>query len=111
MKEQPLPNRFLVDFDQTLCNSHFNPKTGKYDTGGPIEAVVSAVVDQYFKGNEIIIFTSRPKKEWPVLREWLDREGVPYSGIKKKPLAKAYIDDKAMRPDEFIIFNMVEDKL
>lgn len=44
--------------------------------------------------------------------EWLDNNNVRYDGIKfGKTLGSCYIDDKALRPKEFIkIYNSLENK-
>ena len=89
-----------MDFDNTLSRTTFNPKTGKYDMGEAIANVAQFVTDEYFNGAEIIIFSARPKREHPQMEEWLDREGIPFNKIKKKPQAKLYIDDMAKRPEE-----------
>jgi capsule biosynthesis phosphatase len=38
-----------------------------------------------------------------ITRQWLDKYEVPYDRLMfGKPYAQYYVDDKAMRPDEFV---------
>jgi capsule biosynthesis phosphatase len=69
-------------------------------------------------GYEIILYTSRNmntykkdiakinKNTLPIILDWLDKNHVPYDGIVVgKPWCGKngfYVDDKAIRPDEFI---------
>ena len=69
-------------------------------------------------GYEIILYTSRNmnthqkdiakinKNTLPIILDWLDKNHVPYDGIiVGKPWCGKngfYVDDKAIRPDEFI---------
>jgi hypothetical protein len=105
MTEKPL-NRGYFDFDNTICRASFNEQTGHYDMGEPIEMIAQAITDEYFNGREIYIFTARPKKEWGEVRNWLDKEGIPYKKVTnvKKP-ALYYVDDRNFRPDEFVIWS------
>lgn len=96
--EKPI-HAVAFDFDNTLCKSAFNPKTGKYDMGEPIDPVCNFATEQSWD-NEVIIFTARPKSEWGQVRAWLDSQAVRYHRIVKKPLARFYMDDRAMRPSD-----------
>ncbi|HEG2599169.1 TPA: HAD hydrolase family protein [Campylobacter jejuni] len=76
------------------------------------------------KGFKITIFTSRNMRTYngdlkkiqentlPVIIEWLDRYGVPYDDIIiGKPWCGFdgfYVDDKAIRPSEFIKYSYDE---
>ena len=103
--------RIIVDIDNTLCvvedRDFINAK--------PIQKVIDKVNEYYDKGYEVIISTARGQnscktpeemqnKYFKVTKEWLDKAGVKYHeleiGYKKN--ADMYIDDKAIRPDEFI---------
>ena len=69
-------------------------------------------------GYEIILYTSRNMNTYkkdiakinkytlPIILDWLDKNNVPYDGIVVgKPWCGKngfYVDDKAIRPDEFI---------
>lgn len=101
MKEQPpLPNRYLIDFDNTLSDTIWNPVSEKWQMGAPIKDVVEAV-RKVSEANEIVIFTARPVSEWDEMRRWLRIAKVPYNAIQSKPLG-VIVDDRALRPDEFV---------
>lgn len=101
MKETPLPNKFFIDFDETIADSRYNPNTAQYDIHGLMPNMKESV-NQCAKSHEIIIFTSRPVKEWSQVTRFLAEQGVIFDGIMEKPLGIAYVDDKALRPDEFV---------
>ncbi len=101
MKElPPLPPRYLVDFDGTLCNTSWG-ETG-WVMGEPMRDVIDAVNNAHNAGNEIVIFTSRPRREWEAVRSFLTENGVLFDKVRHKPLAKGYIDDRGLRPNEFV---------
>jgi hypothetical protein len=108
-KEKPI-NRIAVDFDNTICNTHFNEQTGVYELGSVYEPVAQVMTDQFWKGKEVVIYTARPKKEWHLIKNYLNENGIPYNRIKKKLLAEVYIDDRNLRPDEAFIWNRNERK-
>lgn len=100
MTERPAyPNRYLIDFDDTLCKTRY--ENGKWVMGEANDEVANKVTDLSWD-NEIIIFTARPRSNWPDVRAWLDKEAIRYHKIKHKPLAKMIVDDRSMRPEEFI---------
>lgn len=101
MKEHPIPNRIFCDFDNTISDTQFNPETGRYDMGEVLPGMKEAV-NNCSKSHEIIIFTSRPIKEWKDVTRYLAEHGVIFDGIMEKPLGIAYVDDRALRPEEFI---------
>ena len=75
-------------------------------------------------GSEVIIESARnmltqSNNEAKVIKniglttlKWLNDNNVEYDGIKfGKPIGSCYIDDKALRPKEFLsIYNSLEDK-
>jgi uncharacterized HAD superfamily protein len=95
-----LDNKLIaVDLDGTLC-------TGKFweVEPTPIQEVIDAVQRSYKQGAHIIIYTARSDEHFRITRAWLRKYGVPYHGIcmGDKPGADIYVDDKAMKPDEFV---------
>jgi len=77
------------------------------------------------KGCEIVIYSTRAESKWVKgfwqegqvnkMSEWLDYHGIPYDRIASgKPMAHAYIDDRAIRFNDwegammqlFDIFNL-----
>lgn len=90
-----------IDFDGTLC---------KYQSFGdgviyqePNVGAVDVVNKLYNNGWKIIIFTCRARHEFggdgiDSIKAWLDRFGIPHHEITaEKPIATAYIDDRAIR--------------
>lgn len=106
--------KIVLDLDDTICfteNSDYKNSTPNYKLIKQIS---------YYKeiGFYIIIATSRNMRTYdgnigkinvntlPIIIEWLDTNNVPYDEIiVAKPWCGFdgfYVDDKAIRPDEFI---------
>lgn len=109
---------FIFDIDGTLC-----PVKGEgeaYEELVPYTQMIDKM--RYYKENgaRIILFTSRNMNTYQgnlglinkhtakVLRDWLEQWNIPYDEIiYGKPWAGHkgfYIDDRTIRPDEFIRF-------
>lgn len=103
----------VVDIDGTLCGP---PIKGDYKKCVPDIDMIHKVNSMYNKGHMIILFTSRGMRSYdgdiddirkyvkPVLVEWLETYGVQYHELKfGKPWGNnvVYIDDRAIRPNEF----------
>lgn len=113
--------RLIVDLDDTICYT----KDGHYHSSLPNTKLIDKLRDYKSKGFEIVISTSRNmrthngnlgkinKFTLPVAIEWLDKFNVPYDEIyMAKPwcgFEGFYIDDKAIRPKEFV--NMTYDEI
>ena len=113
---------FIIDIDGTLCP--IKKIEEKYEDLIPYENIVNRL--RYFKerGAKIILFTSRNMNSYngslglinkytaKTLLEWLDRWDIPYDEIiygKPWPGKKGfYIDDRTIRPDEFLSKNVEE---
>lgn len=107
--------RLVFDLDGTI--THIDPKRG-YDEVLPNEEVVSKLREYKADGYEIIIQTARNMKTYansigkitaftlPVVIEWLNRHQIPFDEIHVgKPWCGHdgfYVDDRAIRPSEFI---------
>lgn len=104
----------VVDIDNTIT---IEEKSKSYKEKLPNLELINKLIEYKEKGYEIILNTARRMKthsrdESRVLADigeitfaWLKKHKVPYDGIKfGKPFAENgfYIDDKAIRPDEFI---------
>lgn len=105
--------RLVFDLDNTICI----PTESDYTNAIPNLEVISKLKDYKQRGFEIIIFTSRNMRTYqgligkinavtlPKIINWLDFHGVPYDEIHVgKPWCGNdgfYIDDKAIRPNEF----------
>jgi capsule biosynthesis phosphatase len=106
--------RLIFDLDGTLTiNSSLD-----YKNSTPNERVIFKLKEYKKKGYEIIISTSRNMRTHkgnlgkinattlPLVIEWLEKYDIPYDEIYMgKPWCGTegfYVDDKAIRPDEFL---------
>ena len=106
--------RLIFDLDNTLCTT----VDKDYRNATPNLDVIKHLRFYKNKGFEIVISTSRNMKTnsgsvekinahtLPVIIDWLRKHNVPYDEIyTAKPWCGEdgfYIDDKAIRPDEFV---------
>ncbi len=101
----------VVDVDDTI-STHVNRD---YENATPHAEIIEKLNSMYDAGWKIVYFTARGQVSCngdidlinehrrPVLESWMDKNGVKYHElIFGKPLGVYYIDDKAMRPDEFM---------
>lgn len=108
-------NTIVIDLDETLC-FHQNRD---YANAAPNVPVINKLVELRAQGWKIIVHTARgmhscagdltliEQRNRMVTEDWLSRNGVPYDELQfGKPLAMLYVDDKAMRPDEFAAMNV-----
>lgn len=107
---------FVFDIDGTICP--IKKPEGKYEDLVPYKEMVDKI--RYYKENgaHIILFTSRNMRTYHgnlgeinkytarVLMKWLDDWDIPYDEIiYGKPWAGKkgfYVDDRTVRPDEFL---------
>lgn len=105
--------RIIVDIDDTLSRT----RNGDYANATVIEPVRKRLVELQEEGFTIVLHSARNMRSYqgnigmicantlPVLLEWLKLHDVPYDEIiMGKPwcgFEGFYIDDKALRPDEF----------
>lgn len=106
----------IVDVDGTLCE--IKRPDQSYADLVPHRAMVDKLGEYQRRGYTILLFTSRNMKTYgnntglinkhtaPILLEWLAKWNIPYDEIlfgKPWPGRKGfYIDDRAVRPDEFL---------
>ena len=106
--------RLVIDLDNTLCVSGI----GSYEDAQPKLEMIEQVRHYKEIGFEIVIFTSRQMRTHqcnvgkinahtlPVIVDWLQKNNVPYDEIHVgKPWCGNdgfYVDDRAIRPDEFL---------
>lgn len=112
--------RIICDLDDTLCIT----TDGDYANARPKQDVIDKLRSYRAQGFEIAISTSRNMRTYagnvgkitvhtlPIITDWLERHGVPYDEIYVgKPWCGTegfYIDDKAVRPDEFARMSYAE---
>lgn len=107
----------VIDIDHTLCIPNDSEKSTfeKYAKAKPITDVIDALHKARSKGYRIVLFTARRmvthngdinrviEDVGDITINWLKEHDVPYDEIQfGKPYAVYYVDDKAMRPDEFV---------
>jgi dTDP-glucose 4,6-dehydratase len=93
---------FVMDIDGTICTQ----SGSDYALASPIFEMIDAANKLYAKGHEIIYFTARGSTtgiDWRELTEkQLSKWGVKYHKlILGKPYGDYYVDDKAVKIDEF----------
>ncbi len=100
--------RVCLDLDGTICyNKQINQK---YEDVLPIEGAVEKIRQWKKDGHEIIIYTARNmatcnnslgkiiKNQSSIITDWLNYYGIPFDELWfGKPLADIYIDDKALK--------------
>lgn len=106
--------KLIVDLDDTLCTT----QNGDYANSTPIQPMIDKLREYQQQGFYIVLNTSRNMRTFennvgkinkhtlPTIIDWLARHDVPYDEIYTgKPwcgMDGFYIDDKAIRPDEFL---------
>jgi len=112
-----------MDLDETICST----LAGDYKNSIPKPEIIQKLREFKKNGFEIIISTSRNMRTYegnigkisantlPVIIEWLQKYDVPYDEIYVgKPWCGHegfYVDDKAIRPDEFANLSYEEIKV
>jgi capsule biosynthesis phosphatase len=113
--------RLIMDVDDTITVSHSDTT---YETVLPNLEVIAKLRAYQAEGFEIVLSTARNMRTHggnvgkinahtlPVLMDWLKRHNVPYDEIwTGKPWCGTdgfYVDDKAIRPDEFVSLSYSE---
>ena len=106
--------RLILDLDDTICFT----VDGDYKNSKPNSAVIESMRAYKAQGFDLIISTSRNVRTYrgnvgkinvntlPVIIDWLNDNDVPYDEIYVgKPWCGHngfYVDDKAIRPNEFV---------
>ena len=113
---------FVFDIDGTLCP--VKTADEKYEDLVPYKEMVERLNWYKSNGAKIVLFTSRNmnsyhgnigiinKRTARILLDWLDKWEIPYDEIiygKPWPGKKGfYIDDRTVRPDEFLAHTVDE---
>ncbi|MEN5196991.1 HAD-IIIC family phosphatase [Sphingobacterium faecium] len=109
-------NVIVLDIDGTLCTT--KEESQSYSDVKPDKAVVRKLLEYREKGFYIILFTSRQMRTYngnigkinantaKVLFKWLEDNKIPHDEVHfAKPWCGHngfYVDDKAIRPNEFV---------
>ena len=107
--------KLIIDIDNTVT---VHDSSKDYATKLPNVSVIEKLREYKSEGFEIVLFTARNMythqgdlgkinaQTAPVLLQWLEEHDVPYDGIIfGKPWCGEggfYVDDKAIRPSEFV---------
>ena len=114
INKREYPSSIVIDLDQTICFS----ESGDYMNALPNNEVIAKLREMKNLGFSIVIYTARNMRTFagnlgkinvhtlPTIIKWLDKYNVPYDEImvgKPWPGPQGfYVDDKAIRPNEFI---------
>ena len=114
--------RIIFDIDGTICP--IKSAGEKYEDLVPDKAMVERIREYKEQGAEIVLFTSRNMNSYQgniglinantakVLLAWLNKWEIPYDEIiygKPWPGHEGfYVDDRAVRPDEFLSHDFEE---
>lgn len=112
----------VIDLDKTLCTKKLSNET--YADVKPMTDLIEVINAVSSAGGTVIIESARnmltqKNDESKVIKniglttlKWLEDNNIHYDGIKfGKTMGTCYIDDKALRPKEFLaIYNSLEDK-
>lgn len=106
--------RLILDIDDTICTT----ENGDYINAKPNLDIIEKIKKYHDDGFEICFYTSRNVRTFennvgkinaytlPIIINWLKRHNVPFDEIHSgKPWCGFdgfYVDDKAIRPNEFI---------
>lgn len=112
----------IVDLDGTLCP--IKKRGEEYKDLVPYTAMVEKIKEWKNEGFKIVLFTARNMRTYEgnlglinahtarATMDWLDKWNIPYDEIlfgKPWPGHKGfYIDDRAIRPDEFLKYSLSE---
>lgn len=112
----------VIDVDGTLCPEKQSGQ--EYVNVEPNRAVVNKLREYKAQGFYIVIYSSRNMRTYqgnvgkinantlPVLIKWLDQHNIPYDEVYMgKPWQGRggfYVDDKTIRPSEFVSKNYEE---
>lgn len=114
--------RIIIDLDDTICTT----ENGDYANSTLREGIRDKLLEYREMGFSIVISTSRNMRTFegslgkinvhtlPVILNWLKNNNLPFDEVHVgKPWCGTegfYIDDKAIRPDEFLRFSYEEIK-
>lgn len=112
----------IMDIDGTICP--IKTKNEKYENLVPYKEIIDKLRIYKKNGTKIVLFTSRNMNSYKgniglinantakILLKWLEKWGIPYDEIiYGKPWPGHfgfYVDDRAVRPDEFLEYSFDE---
>lgn len=115
-------NSFIFDIDGTICPIKLPNE--KYENLIPYPEMVEKIRLLKKEGFRIVLFTARNMRTYdgdiekilmytkPIIENWLEKWDIPYDEIicgKPWPGKEGfYVDDRTIRPDELIKYNLEE---
>lgn len=94
--------KLVFDIDDTILFSKIRDD-GSYELIGWNNSMIAKINRLHKEGAEIILHTGRHWNHLQLTISQLNRACVKYHTlVMGKPVADRYIDDKAMRPEEFL---------
>ncbi len=112
--------RLILDLDNTICKA----SDGNYQDALVIPGMIDRLKEYQSEGFQIIFYTSRNIRTFegnigkitaftlPIIVDWLNKNSIPYDEIYiGKPWCGEegfYVDDRAIRPSEFLSLNRQE---
>ncbi|QLK32458.1 capsular biosynthesis protein [Lactobacillus crispatus] len=122
MSEEFKGYSFVFDIDGTICPIKTNEQ--EYEDIIPYNNVIDRMRYYHERGAKIVLYTSRNMNTYKgniglinkytaeTLHDWLKKWNIPYDEIifgKVWPGHKGfYVDDRTVRPDEFLEYNVDE---
>lgn len=113
---------FVFDIDGTICP--IKKKEEKYEDLKPYPEIIKKIRFYKDNGAKIVLYTSRNMNSYNgniglinkytaiILNEWLKKWNIPYDEIiygKVWPGHNGfYVDDRSVRPDEFLKYSVEE---
>jgi capsule biosynthesis phosphatase len=109
----------VIDIDHTICipNDSEKDTIEKYGKAKPISEMIQSIHKAKERGYRIVLFTARRmathdgdinkviEDVGEITIAWLKEHNVPYDELMfGKPNAVYYVDDKALKPHEFVKF-------
>lgn len=93
--------KYVIDIDDTILYSQID-ENGQYELIGYNKKIVAKINKLYYSGHTIVLWTGRHWNHLTLTKKQLMKIGVRYTTlVMAKPTADFYVDDKALRPDEF----------
>jgi hypothetical protein len=93
------PKTIMVDLDGVICTEEmFHDRPLAEPMAGAREALQKLRAAGYV----VVVYTARSWGEYRYTKQWLDSHGFEYDGLHMgKPVADVWIDDRAVRFDDW----------
>ena len=97
---------YIVDIDETICNTPLIDGKARYDLSFPIIERINKINNLFRQGHTIIYWTARGSSsginQYQITRQSLEDWGALYTELRLgKPTYDIWIDDKAINDKSF----------